>query len=313
MTAQEHIAEGLPVSKVCQAAGIARSTLYYMPAGGRRGRQKTTVTYHENGTAVDNSIICYLIEWLINRDFNDYGYRMVAKWLQRLGFKINAKKVYRLMTEQRLLLSGRGRKKLNKNWVKELVPTVHVPFDHLEFDIKYFSVDGRGKNGMVLTIIDVLSRYNLGHYVAYRIGMQDVVDLFKRCLDGLPRPSIVTVRSDNGKQFESNILADLFDKNLIIHEFTYPATPEQNAHIESYHSILVRCFLRNTHFETLEAARKAFDRFRDYYNHERLHSGCNYRTPVEILADFEITVAKPAELILANIPDWRNLHNPSLS
>jgi len=312
MTAQEYIAEGYPATKVCEAADINRSTLFYKPTGGRRGRAKSTVTYHNDGTVVDNAVICCLIKWLINQEFNDFGYRMVTKWLQRIGFRINAKKVYRLMTERRLLLSKRSRKRLNKNWVKELVPTVRVPFEHLEFDIKYFSVDGRGKNGMVLSIIDVLSRYNLGHYIAYRVGMQNVVQLFQRSLEGIPMPSRVTVRSDNGSQFESNLVAEYFDSCNIMHEFTYPATPEQNAHIESYHSILERSLLRNTHFGTLEVAVQEFNRFRDYYNHERIHSGCNYQTPVEVLASFEIKIAPPAELILSNIPDWRNPHTLSL-
>jgi len=82
-----------------------------------------------------------------------------------------------------------------------------VPFDYLEFDIKYIYVAGLNRNALLLTVIDVMSRWNLG-------------------------------RNDNGSQFIAERVQNFFKDENVKQEFCEPATPEQNAHIELYHSVL---------------------------------------------------------------------------
>ena len=97
-----------------------------------------------------------------------------------------------------------GRPKKNgsgKTWVKELLPVTEKPFDYLEFDIKYIRVDGTGRNAMLLTVVDVLSRYNMGHLLQYSIKKEVVVELFKDIFSRFAFPTRITVRSDNGSQF----------------------------------------------------------------------------------------------------------------
>jgi hypothetical protein len=40
----------------------------------------------------------------------------------------------------------------------------------LEFDIKYFYIHKKRKNALVLTVIDVKSRWVLGQYIAWKIS-----------------------------------------------------------------------------------------------------------------------------------------------
>jgi len=64
------------------------------------------------------------------------------------------------MDTHALLHSKPARSKVRKQWVKDLVPNPTLPLTHLEFDIKYMHVHGSKRNAMMLTVIDVKSRYN---------------------------------------------------------------------------------------------------------------------------------------------------------
>jgi putative transposase len=108
----------------------------------------------------------------------------------------------------------------------------------LEFDIKYMYVAGKYTNVQVLTVIDVYFRWVLVQYVNWKIGYQDVIDLFKVILLNYPMAKNFIVRNDNGSQFEASLVQEFLKSKGITQEFTKPATPQQNAHIEPYHSIL---------------------------------------------------------------------------
>ena len=68
----------------------------------------------------------------------------------------------------------------------------------------------------------------------------------------------------------------------VVQEFTRPATPEQNAHIESYHSILERVICSRYEFEDLPEAVDTFQRWITFYNYERIHSGVEYLSPYNL-------------------------------
>ena len=89
-----------------------------------------------------------------------------------------------------------------------------------------------------MTILDVYSRWQLGQYIANSIKSEDVINLFEQVFDTYPLPQQFIVRNDNGSQFEATIVQEYLRKKGVIQEFTKPATPEQNAHFESYHSIM---------------------------------------------------------------------------
>ncbi|WP_059282227.1 integrase core domain-containing protein [Bacillus coahuilensis] len=58
-------------------------------------------------------------------------------------------------------------------------------------------------------------------------------------------------------------------------------TPNLNAYIESFHSIIEReCYQRYT-FEFFEEAYYRIDEFIDFYNHRRYHGSLNYLSPIQ--------------------------------
>ena len=65
----------------------------------------------------------------------------------------------------------------------------------------------------------------------------------------------------------------------IAHERIHPATPREDAHIESFNSILEKELMRRFEFYGFRDAEQAIFRFISFYNNERLHSGVGYISP----------------------------------
>jgi putative transposase len=294
MIASDFIAQAYPKKTVLQVLGIARSSYYYQPkaSAGKRGISKSEYTLTSGGELISNAQVIQDIREILGEEFVDYGYLKVTHWLrQEKDYIINPKKVYRLMGEQGLLNKAcdKEKQKRNKrNWVKQLVPPAQTAFDYLEFDIKYFYVAGKSRNALLLSVIDVKTRWVLGHFMAWDIKQQQVIDLFDQIFEVYPLPKSFYVRNDNGSQFIAEKVQLYFQAKGVTQEFCKPATPEQNAHIESYHSIQEKIICQQYEFDDLKQITDTLNRFIDFYNFRRIHSGVAYQAPFKFLLSLGI-------------------------
>lgn len=294
LISQEYIGQGISVSAVLKVTRIARSSYYNslrikVPIPEKRGRKGSQYTYKINGERVSNDEVIGHIKEVLSQEFVDYGYLKVTHWLrQEYGYIINPKKVYRLMKDQGLLNKHKPQKRSARNWVKELVPTPDGVFKHLEIDIKYMYVSGKRKNALILTVIDVKSRWVLGQIMKWSINHQDVKSLFDKIFEVYSMPETFYIRNDNGKQFEATAVQLYFSDRGASQEFCKPATPEQNAHIESYHSIVEKVVCQRYEFDDMEDGQKTMNRFVKFYNEQRIHSGIGYISPKKYLAKNDI-------------------------
>ena len=64
-------------------------------------------------------------------------------------------------------------------------------------------------------------------------------------------------------------------------ERIHPATPKEDAHIESFNSILEKEVIGRFEFSSFENAENTISRFIEFYNDERLHSAIDYKAPRE--------------------------------
>jgi|TARA_B100001013_G_C24607393_1_gene441641 putative transposase len=286
MIATEYIKEGHAKKTVLEVLGIARSSYYYQPSveASQKGRLNSEFTYTQNGDKLSNAIVVEDIKEILSQEFVDYGYLKVTHWLrQQKGYRINPKKVYRLMRDANLLNKKVVRSRSKRNWVTELLPPVKTEFEYLEFDIKYVYVGGKNRNALLLSVIDVKSRWVLGQYMSWQIKQDDVMGLFDQLFSIYPLPEHFYVRNDNGSQFEATMVQKYFEMRGITQEFCKPATPEQNAHIESYHSIIEKVVCQEYEFKDLDECRDTMNRFIRFYNFERIHSGVGYQSPCKYL------------------------------
>jgi transposase InsO family protein len=293
--AKTYIESGHCAELVLRSCGVAKSTYFYKPkpvaARGCKGARKSDTTYKANGTVVGNLVVVQDIKSLLAQEFVDYGYLKVTYYLQdKLNYQINHKKVYRLMKECKLLNLARPKPKNKKQWVKELVPKPIAAFTYWEFDIKFIYIHHCGRYAPMLSVVDVYSRYLIGWMMQWSIKKEDVVGFFDAFLLDYEMPQEIYVRCDNGSQFESGVVREYFHSKGIIQEFTKPATPEQNAHIESYHSIIANAVCRRFEFASLANATEVFNRWEVFYNKERIHSGIGFTSPEKYLARQQVQI-----------------------
>ncbi len=78
-----------------------------------------------------------------------------------------------------------------------------------------------------------------------------------------------------------------------------PASPWQNAYVESFNSRLKDELLRREIFTSLAEAKVLVEQYRLAYNHERPHGALGYRTP----AEFAAAQATRVPIDVASAPD----------
>lgn len=293
MIATEFIEQGYAVRKVITVLGLSTGSFYHKTIAEidkkSKGIKPSNFTYNLSGIKVCNDTIIKEIRLLLALEFVDYGYLKVYHYLKNF-YTINHKKVYRLMKENRLLYVSKQIKLGSKQWVKDLVPKPLTYFSYWEFDIKFMYVSGVGLYIPLLSVIDVKSRWLLGQLCQRSIKKQDVKTMMIALIATYNIPEKIIVRCDNGSQFESNLVRDFFKEKGIIQEFTKPATPEQNAHVESYHSILERTICRQYLFETQKIQLETLNRWAMFYNYQRIHSGSEYKSPYQNLINHNFKI-----------------------
>lgn len=288
--ARIYIDQGHKQSTCLNAAGVAKSSFHYVSKGGRQGKRPSKYTRKDDGSYVKNEEVLDEIRELLEHEFVDYGYIKITHWLRkRRGYLINKKKVYNLMSKHKLLNARRKVQRQPRLWVKELVPQPDGVFEHLEIDIKYIYIHGTRCNELQLTVIDVKSRYVLGYIQGVSLRHEHVISLFEKIFALIKLPKSYYVRCDNGSQFTAQQVRAFFEsRSGATQEFCQPATPQQNAHIEAFHSIMQSVICARFQFEDRKDLQDTMARFIEFYNTDRIHSGLDYESPL-----FEICKSRP--------------------
>lgn len=264
-------------------SGVTASSYYYKPSVGRKGAKPSTHTANTDGEIFENTVVVKSVEDVLrSEEFCCYGYRVMTDELHDQGWIINHKKVYRLMSENHLLFNSRIRVIApQRNFIRFRKIEAERPLQYLSMDIKYIHIHGQGKNALLLTVIDVFSRKVLTHMLRFNIKKGDVMIMLSLLLLEYS-PEGMTLRNDNGSQFIAGVVRQFLKEKGVYQEFSHVATPEDNAYIEAYHSIVQREVVDRFEFESVHHARLLFDRYYRWYNERRKHGSLNRKTPQQI-------------------------------
>lgn len=211
-----------------------------------------------------------------------FGYRRLAVLLRREGWRVNAKRVYRLYTEDGLTVRTKRRTKAALRQRRPLA-AARRPNERWSMDFVHDRLtDGRWFR--ILTVVDQFTRECVllaaeGAFNGDKVG---------RALEPAMRmrgaPASITV--DNGSEFASRALDAWAYRYGVELQFIRPGKPAENGFIESFNGRL-RDECLNTHvFETLEQARARLASWRQDYNQVRPHSALGDRAPAEFAADW---------------------------
>lgn len=224
-----------------------------------------------------------------------YGYRKIRVLLNREGWKVGKKLVYRLYREEGLTLRVKPKRRrcAAKNPRERSKASAPNQVWSLDFVADQLA-DGR--RFRALTVMDVFTREGLAIEVGQSLKGEDVVRVLSRI--GSQRGVPKALFCDNGSEFTSQAM-DLWAYRAGVKiDFSRPGKPTDNAHVESFNGTLRAECLDAHWFATLAEAKQIIEAWRREYNESRPHRAHGERTPNEIAKEFavgrEFLDSKPA-------------------
>jgi len=209
-----------------------------------------------------------------------YGYRRLTVLLKREGWPVNAKRIYRLYTEEGLIVRTTQRKKRAQ---RQRVPQGSAVRRNQKWSMDFVAqrlADGRWMR--VLTVVDQFTRECLALFADASLNGEKVADVLDRIVADRGAPQSITV--DNGTEFASKAV-DLWAYQNAVHlDFIRPGRPVENGYIESFNGRLRDECLNVEVFFSVADARHKLALWRQDYNHHRPHSSLADRTPAEFAA-----------------------------
>ncbi|WP_268957522.1 IS3 family transposase [Paenibacillus albiflavus] len=285
--------QGNPATLVLRIIGLAESTYYARikrakqpkehKQTARKGRPCPGYSLTISGVQIDDEQIKKWLLELLEGEEHIYGYRCLAQCLRnKYGLSLNPKKCYRLCKELEILQQQR-KKKINYPRRLPVNRMVTGSNQLWQMDIKYGRVVARNRFFFILSIIDIFDRVIVGYYVGTTCEAKHAVQVLGKALQDRIQPGepLPTIRTDNGPQFVSALFEDMCTAWGVVHERIPPKTPDLNAYIESFHSLVERNLFAMEIFMTLEQAYEAMDRYMDFYNNRRLHGSLKRMPPAK--------------------------------
>lgn len=264
-------------------ARVSKHQYYYKPTGRKSGRKPSSSTSKYKGEIISNRDVVVQMEEIKKDPTTDYGYTKMTYKLKTEGYIINKKKTYRLMKEHNMLKTKPS--KSERVFVKYRKVLPNGPLEVLEMDIKFVWVEEFQRHAYVLTVIDTFTRVALYHTVQYSITQRTVKRTWEHIViehlqpnDSLNKNMRIEIRNDNDKRFSAKMVQDFFKENHLHQVFTHPYTPQENGHIESFHSILSR-HLKPYSFWSLRELEQNLILFYESYNNKRIHASIAYTSP----------------------------------
>jgi len=202
------------------------------------------------------------------------GYRRLTVLLRREGWKVNAKRVYRLYGEERPAVRTKPRKRLAS---RPRVPVSAATQVNERWSMDFVSArlaDGRWFR--TLTVLDLFTRECVALVPDRSLTGVKVAEALTQVLRARPRPRSITV--DNGGEFVSCAM-DLWAYTHDVKLGSFGRQAVENAFIESFNGRLRDECLNSHVFLSVAEAQHELQRWRDDYNRVRPHSALGDRPP----------------------------------
>ena len=226
-------------------------------------------------------------------EWPSYGRPRITAQLRRQGWKVNPKRVYRILREDNLLCirkrkfvvttdSNHGRK-IYSNVARTLVLT---GMDQLWVaDITYIRL--REEFVFLAVILDGFSRRVIGWALDRTLENQLALAALKMALSRRSVQPGLVHHSDRGSQYASSDYTDLLKENGITVSMSRKRNPWDNAACESFMKTLKYEEVFRSEYRDLHEAHLSIRQFlEEIYNEKRLHSALGYMPPTEFEADY---------------------------
>jgi putative transposase len=275
----------LSVLQISTSTWYERLRMTKKPASANRPPRQSQLLCNHNDW--DTIIEEALVELRQRPYFDVIGYRKLTNYLRRdYNLKVNHKRVYRLYKAKGMTLPY---KRKNKRRGKKICENRNVTSPNMlwQFDIKYGFIDGENRFFYLCAFVDVFTREVVDYYVGLRCTGKDILLQLEHALKKKNiNASNLVIRSDNGPQMTSYQFCKKIHDIGVEHEYTPPSTPNLNAYVESFFSIIDRELFNGRQFYSYGDAYDEVRKFITHYNEVRIHGSLKMMTPKEFTTKF---------------------------
>jgi putative transposase len=271
---------GLSLERMVKLGRVSRSGFY---------RFQTAKPSPDRDMDLRDAIQRIALEW------PSYGRPRITQELRRRGWRVNAKRVYRLMREDNLLCvrkrkfvvttdSNHGRK-VYPNLARDMILT---GTDQLwRADITYIRL--RDEFVFLAVILDAYSRRVIGWALDRTLEDELPLAALRMALSRRNVQPGLVHHSDRGSQYASNAYTNLLKAHQIVISMSRKANPWDNAECESFMKTLKYEEVLRNEYRDLAEALASIPRFLEkIYNQKRLHSALGYLPPAEFERNLQI-------------------------
>ncbi|MCM3218182.1 IS3 family transposase [Niallia taxi] len=261
------------VKKLIKLAKIPRSTYYYWV---------NTFNLPDK-----NAELKTLIQSIYEEHNGLYGYRRIQEELNNRGYKVNHKKVQRLMKVLGLKCMVRMKKyRSYKGNVGKIAPNIlernfnaEKPNQKWVTDITEFKLFGEK-----LYLSPVLDLFN-SEIVTYTIGTRPTYSLVAEMLDKsferLTDDDNLIIHSDQGWHYQMKKYRQSLKKQGITQSMSRKGNCYDNAVIENFFGIMKSEFLYRNEFKDIDHFKHELKKYIYYYNNIRIKTKLKGKSPIQ--------------------------------
>jgi putative transposase len=261
--------EQLSIKKQCELLGLPRSSLYY--------------------ECVDECELNLTLMKVIDEIYTEspfYGSRKMTEELENRGYRVNRKRIQRLMRIMGLEVLY-AKPNLSKP------DASHRKFPYLLRDLRIAAINQVWSSDItyipiekgyayLTAVIDWYSKYVLAWRLSNNLESQFCLEALEESLEiGMPE----IFNTDQGVQFTSCKYIEVLEMNKIRISMDGKGRALDNIVIErlwrtvKYEEVYCKCY------ESINDAQRNLEGYFKFYNHKRLHQALGYKTPYSIFTN----------------------------